>query len=98
MVTEVSAEQININTMGQSSGEFEQRWHEERRKRITASNVGQIAKHKLTTKVASCSKVKQLIYSKFHGNRATDCWGLLQEDVSQEEYLKVKKPFHLNFL
>ena len=70
MVTEVSAEQININTMGQSSSEFEQRWHEKRRKRITASNVGQIAKCKPTTKVAS--KVKQLLYSKLHGYRATD--------------------------
>ena len=53
MVTEVSVKQINSNTMGQSSGEFEQRWHEERRKRIIASNVGQIAKHKPTTKVAT---------------------------------------------
>ena len=94
MVTEVSAEQININTMGQSSGEFEQRWHEERRKRITASNVGQIAKRKATTKVAS--KVKQLLHSKFHGNRATD-WGLLQEDVSQGEYLKVKQAISPEF-
>ena len=45
MVTKVSAEQININTMGQSSGEFEKRWHKESRKGITASNVEQIAKH-----------------------------------------------------
>ena len=94
MVTEVSAEKININTMGQSIGEFEQRWHEERRKRITASNVGQIAKRKPTTKVVS--KVKQLLYSKFHGNRATD-WGLLQEDVSRTEYLKVKQAISPEF-
>ena len=56
----VSAEQININTVvslnsgggssgGQSSGEFEQQWHEDRRRRITVSNVGQIAKCKLTS-------------------------------------------------
>ena len=57
--------------MGQGIGEFEQKL---RRKRITASGVGPIAKRKPTTKVAS--KVKQLLYSKFHGNRATD-WGLL---------------------
>ena len=49
----VTAEQISINTMGQSSSEFEQKWHEERRKRINAPNVGQIAKHKPTTKVVS---------------------------------------------
>ena len=46
--------------MGQSSGEFEQRWDEERRTRITASNVGQISKHKPTTKVAS--NVKKLYF------------------------------------
>ena len=65
--------------MGQTSGEFEQRWYEERRKRITASNVGQTAKCKPITKIAS--KVKLLLYSIFHGIRATD-WGLLQEDVN----------------
>ena len=74
--------------MGQGIGEFEQKWLEERRKRITASGVGPIAKRKLTTKVAN--KVKQLLCSKFHGNRATE-WGLLQEDVSRTEYLKVKQ-------
>jgi len=43
-VTEVSAAQININTMGQSSGENEQIWQEERWKWITASSLDQIAK------------------------------------------------------
>ena len=93
-VTEALAEKITINTMGQSTGEFEQKWLEERRKRITASSVGPIAKRKPTTKVAS--KVKQLLYSKFHGNRATD-WGLLQEDVSRTEYLKVKQSVSPDF-
>ena len=62
-VTEASAEQITINTMGQSTGELKQKWLEERRKRITASSVGLIAKRKPTTKVAG--KVKQLLYSNF---------------------------------
>ena len=93
-VTEASAEQITISTMGQSTGEFEQKWQEERRKRITASNVGQIAKRKPTTKVAT--KVKQLLYSRFHGNRATE-WGLLQEDVSRMEYLKIKQAISPDF-
>ena len=92
-ITEASAEKITINTMGQSTGEFEQKWLEERRKRITASSVGPIAKRKPTTKVAS--KVKQLLYSKFHENRATD-WGLLQEDISRKEYLKVKQSVHVS--
>jgi len=91
-VTEASAKQIYIKTMGQSNGECEVEWLEERRKRITSSNVGQIAKRKSTTKVTP--KVKQLLYSKFRGNRATD-WGLLQEDVSKAEYLKLKQLIHL---
>lgn len=73
-VTEASAEQINISTMGQSSGEFEQKWYEERWKRITASNVGRIAKRKPITKVATT--VKQLLYLNFRGKRVTE-WGLL---------------------
>ena len=80
--------------MGQSTREFEQKWLEERRKRITASSVGPTAKRKPTTKVAS--KVKHLLYSKFHGNRATD-WGLLQENVSRTEYFKVKQSVSPHF-
>ena len=48
--------------MGQSTRQFEQKWLEERRKMITASSVGLIAKRQPTTKVSS--KVKQLLYSK----------------------------------
>ena len=58
-VTEASASQIIINTMGQSSSENEQIWREDRRKRITASSVGQIAKRRVITKVAST--VQQLL-------------------------------------
>ena len=74
--------------MGQSSGECELKGLEEQRKRITSSNVGRIAKRRPNTKVTVT--VKQLLYTKFHDNRATD-WGLLQEDVSWLEYLKVKQ-------
>ena len=87
-VTEASAAQININTMGQSSGDNELTWQEERRKRITASSVGQIAKRTTTTKVTST--IKQLLYSTFTGNKATN-WGILQEDVSRTEYLKIQQ-------
>ena len=93
-VTEVSAKQIYAKAMGQSNGECEASWLEEQRNRITSSNVGQIAKRRSSTKVAT--KVKQLLYSTFHGNRATE-WSLLQEDVSRAEYLKVKQAVSPHF-
>jgi len=93
-VTDESAKQICRKTMGQSCGDFEVDWMEERRNRITSSNVGQIAKRRPSTKVAG--KVKTLLYSKFHGNRATE-WGLLQEEDSRKEYLKVKQTISPDF-
>ena len=68
-VTEASAEKITINTMGQSTGECEQKWLEERRKRITASSVGPIAKRKATIKVAGKVKVTLLKISWKQGYR-----------------------------
>ena len=58
---------------------------EEKRKRITASGVGQIASAKVT------ATVTQLLYSTLAGIKATN-WRLLQEDVSQSEYLKKDSP------
>ena len=69
-VTETAAKQIYTKTVGQSNGECEHEWLEERRKSITSSNVGQIAKQRSTTEVTA--KVKQLLYTNFHGNRVTD--------------------------
>lgn len=60
-------------------------WLAERRKRITGSNVGGIAKRRSATKVAN--KVKELLYTTFRGNAATR-WGTLQEPVSQSRYLR----------
>ena len=88
-ITEPEAQKIAINTIDQGDSEIgSQIWLEERRKRITSSSIGQIAKRKQSTKVNST--IRNLLYSKFRGNRATD-WGLLQEDVSRSKYLEVKK-------
>ena len=63
-------------------------WMAERRKRVTASVCGQIAKRRCTTKVANL--VKTLLYSTFRGNSATE-WGRHQEPETQQAYLLKKR-------
>ena len=63
-------------------------WMAERRKRITASSCGQIAKRRSTTKVANL--VKTLLYTSFRGNTATQ-WGHEQEPETQRIYLLQKR-------
>ena len=63
-------------------------WMAERRKRITASACGQIAKRRTTTKVAN--QVKALLYTSFKGTTATK-WGSLQEPETQSAYLTMKQ-------
>ena len=83
-ITESIAQKIAINTIDQGDGDSNgQVWHEEQRKHITSSSVGEIAKRRKTTKVNSI--ITKLLHSKFRGNRTTD-WGLLQEDVSRSEF------------
>jgi len=70
-VNESEATKITINTTGQGDDDNTKIiWHEERRKRITASNVGKIAKRRATTKVSST--VQLLLNAKFQGNSATN--------------------------
>ena len=57
----------------------------ERRKRITGSIVGRLAKRRPSTKVANA--VKQHLYTAFHGCAATR-WGHLQEPGSQQKYFQ----------
>lgn len=63
-------------------------WMAERRKRITSSNTGIIAKRRSTTKVANL--VKTLLQSTFKGTAATE-WGKLQEPATCEAYQEVKR-------
>ena len=58
-------------------------WLIERRKRITASMVGGIAKMRSTTKRAK--KVENLLYTKFRGNAATR-YGAAMEETAKREY------------
>ena len=64
-------------------------WLAERRKRITSSNTGLIARRRCTTKVANL--VKNLLYSTFQGTAATE-WGKLQEPETSKAYLDTKRP------
>ena len=63
-------------------------WLAERRKRITSSNTGAIARQRSTTKVANA--VKSVVYCTFRGNIATE-WGKLQEPATCEAYIEAKR-------
>ena len=87
VVDEKAAHAIEMLTREQSratSSTGEQLWYAERQKRITASKVGGIAKMRKGTKRAN--KVKQMLYSKFHGNKHTS-YGLDNEDPAREAYI-----------
>ena len=58
-------------------------WIIERRKRITASNVGSISKMRHTTKKSK--KVELLLYSNFRGNAATH-YGSDKEESTRQQY------------
>ena len=62
-------------------------WLAERRKRITSSNTGVIARRRTTTNVANT--VKSLLYCTFRGNTATE-WGKLQEPATCEGYIQAR--------
>ena len=65
-VTQEEADGIEHNTQQQSDNSD---WMKKRNKRITASQVGKLAKIKKTTKRGK--KVEELLYSTFRGNKAT---------------------------
>ena len=91
MVCAQESNRIERGSVDQADNEL---WLCERRKRITASNVGMIAKMKATTKCGK--KVEQLLYSKFRGNAATR-FGTSKEEQTREEYqIYMKKNGHSN--
>lgn len=84
-ISEAEVKNIEVLTRSQGLDDTSSHiWLAERRKRITASSVGRIAKRRPSTKVAST--IKQLLYSTFKGNVATR-WGTLQEPFSTSKYL-----------
>ncbi len=81
VVTRDEAELIEFETKTQAESD---KWSIERRKRITASKAGGIAKMKETTKRSS--KVKSVLYNSFRGNQATR-YGTDMEDITMKEYI-----------
>ena len=80
----VNREQIcQIEELTRSQRDTEM-WMEERSKRVTASNIGSIAKMRPNTKRAK--RVEQLLYSRFTGSRATR-YGCTMEKVALREYI-----------
>ncbi len=73
--------EIERNTRGQAESE---QWFVERRKRLTASHVGSIAKMRKNTQRSN--KVQNLLYSKFRGNEATQ-YGVVTEDRAIQYYI-----------
>ncbi len=84
-VTPENAQEIERKTINQAENED---WINERRKRITASNVGAIAKMRASTQRSK--KVKQLLYNSFKGNAATH-YGISNEDDTREKYITYMK-------
>ena len=81
VITEDEAKEIETNTRNQADSEL---WLTERRKRQTASRVGNIAKMRKTTKLST--KVKNILYGTFRGNNATR-YGIANEDKARQEYI-----------
>ena len=80
VITSEEAKQIELQTRDQVDN---QQWMNERRKRLTASVVGAIAKMKKTTKKSK--KVESLLYNKFRGNAATR-YGTAMEHKTTLQY------------
>ena len=81
VVSKQEMEQIEQNTKDQGDSDL---WMAERRKRITASVVGGIAKMQKKTKRST--RVKNMLYSRFKGGEATR-YGSLREEAACQQYI-----------
>ena len=77
-------ENMTRNQSTAADSNAQELWYGERRKRITASTVGGIAKMRESTKRAN--KAEHMLYTKFRGNASTK-FGIANELVSREEYV-----------
>ena len=81
VVTKDEACEIERSTKSQSDSAM---WMEERKKRVTASKVGGIAKMRPGTKRAK--KVEDMLYTRFSGSAATR-YGVLMEEETRKQYV-----------
>ena len=81
VVTADKAKAIETLTRDQADN---MNWLVERRKRLSASKVGSIAKIRKTTN--RMNKVKKLLYSRFKGNKATQ-YGCMKEEETIQPYI-----------
>ena len=79
--TSEATRELEQTTRNQSDSD---QWRSERRKRITASNTGAIAKMRATTKRSK--KVQELLYSGFKGNKVTT-YGSEKEEIARQVYI-----------
>ena len=89
----ISNDKINAITTLTEDQSNSQVWHQERRKRITASNLGLILKRKTSISVKNI--VEQLLYKTFKGNEFT-LFGLQQERNTIHEYILKKAEQGIN--
>ena len=81
VVTADEAKAIEISTRDQADN---MQWLVERRKRLSASKVGSIGKMRKTTNRRN--KVKELLYSTFKSNKATQ-YGCMKEQETIQQYI-----------
>ncbi len=83
--SEEEAKKTEADTRMQSESD---EWNSERRIRITASKVHAIAAMRGTTRRAG--KVKQLLYTAFRGNKATQ-YGQVMEKRTSVQYVQLQQ-------